>query len=518
MTRTRAVLAYEISRAELGRLEIEVPADQKVVNVFDPNVREWSVTTSGGVQKISVQLFEPAKSAQNLTVELEKFASDAAMDVRVPEIKALGVGRQQGFVVVKVAEGLRAEAAERSGLAQVDESELPGGLKSKWDFAYRYAAVPYALGLKVEKVQPRITVDSLVEAHLGTDKLTMSMLAVYTIERAGVFRLEADVPEGFDVRSVRGGAAPGATAVQVDSHHLEGEKKTHLVVSLSRKALGRVALEVQLEKALHEPDLLAPTGKTAAIPLAIPRVTAASVERETGRLVVYAPDSLMVNPTKSDGLRSVTFQEAVDLVGGQRSMQTAVERAVLSFAYTQEPVAVALSAERRKPYVTARQLLVARIDAGVVKYESTIFYEVQYSGVKTLRLDVPKDLAGGRPQDHHRGHPAPAGGGPGGPEGPRRRLRGVVAGRRDRVRRPHHRQPGLGTQGKVRRGPEGHAGDSAPHAPRHRPGLGPDRPREGRDDRRPGIGRGRQSGGPPRHRPAAGPDAGDVGPRGGPGV
>ena len=28
-------------------------ADQKVVNVFDPNVREWSVTTSGGARVVA---------------------------------------------------------------------------------------------------------------------------------------------------------------------------------------------------------------------------------------------------------------------------------------------------------------------------------------------------------------------------------------------------------------------------------------------------------------------------------
>jgi hypothetical protein len=394
VTRTKANLTYEISRAELGRLEIEVPADQKVVNVFDPNVREWSVTVAGEVQKIAVQLFEPAKATQALTVELEKFSADTALDVRVPAIKALGVGRQQGFVVVHVAEGLRAEAGERSGLAQVDESELPGTLRSKWEFAYRYAALPFTLALKVEKVQPRITADSLVEAHLGTDKLAMSLTAVYTIERAGVFRLEVDIPEGFDVRSVRGATVQGVAAAQVDSHHVEGDKKTHIVVSLSRKAIGRVSLEVLLERALHEPDLLTPTGKTVALGLVIPRVAPGTVERETGSLIVYAPESLIVNPTKSDGLRSITFAEAASLVSGQRSAASATERAVLSFAYTQEPVTMALSAERRKPYVTARQLLVARIDAGVVKYESTIFYDVAYSGVKTLRLDVPKDLAG----------------------------------------------------------------------------------------------------------------------------
>jgi hypothetical protein len=393
VTRTWADLAYDISRAELGRLEIEVPANQKVVNVFDPNVREWSVTTTGDVQKITVQLFEPAKKTQNLTMELERFAADPAPDVRVPGIKAVGVGRQQGFVVVHVAEGLRAEATERTGLAQVDESELPEALRGKGEFAYRYAALPFELALKVEKVQPRIVADTLVQGHLGTDSLALNFLALYTIERAGIFRLELDIPEGYDVRSVRGASIPGATGVQVDSHHLEGEKKTRLVVNLARKAMGRVALEVQLHRPLHEPDLLTPTGKAAAIPLAIPRVAAGTVERETGRLIVFAPESLIVNPKRSDGLRSIPFAEAVAGINDKLAAQTPTERAVLSFAFTQEPVTLALEAERRKPQITARQLLVGRVDSGVVKYEVTLSYDILYSGVKSLRLDVPKDLA-----------------------------------------------------------------------------------------------------------------------------
>ena len=49
----------------------------------------------------------------------------AGATVDVPTVKAVGVGRQQGVVVVQVAEGLRAEAAKTSGLLQVDAAELP---------------------------------------------------------------------------------------------------------------------------------------------------------------------------------------------------------------------------------------------------------------------------------------------------------------------------------------------------------------------------------------------------------
>jgi len=391
ITRTRADLAYEIRRAALSRLQVEVPAGQKVAGVFDPNVREWSVKEAGGKQTITVELFEPAKKNQALALELETFSQKQTPDVTVPVIKALGVGRQQGVVVVRVASGLKAEATARTGLLQLDPSELPQPLaKGKWDFSYRYAALPFELTLGVEKIQPRILADSLVEAHLGADALAMDLLTVFTVERAGVFRFEIDLPKGFEVRAVRGAGAGKVPAAQVDGHHLEGPDETHLVVDLSRKALGKVGLEVRLHKALSEPDLLEPTGKSVQIPLPLPRVSPASIERETGRLVVYAPESLRVNPGKTDGLRTVTYQEATQNMRQNRQGQ---ERPVLSFAYTEEPASIGLAAERRRPHVTVGQLLAARIDSGVVKYSATFHYDVRYSGVKSVRIDVPTDLA-----------------------------------------------------------------------------------------------------------------------------
>ena len=58
-------------------------------------------------------------------------------------------------------------------------------------------------------------------------------------------------------------------------------------------------------------------------------------------------------------------------------------------------IELSLAAERRKPQVTVRQLLVARVEEGVVKYQITFFYNVLYSGIKSLRIDVPAEVAGG---------------------------------------------------------------------------------------------------------------------------
>ncbi len=414
ITRTRTTLAYSISRAELNQLSLEVPAEFKVVNVFDPNVRQWSVdppAAGSTVQKITAQLFEPAKAAQTVVVELEKVAHAQAgtqkrvESLKVPVVKALNVGRQQGFVVVQVGAGLGAEASKTSGLLQVDANELPPAMRTTaWTFAYRYASAPFDLELAVEEVAPRITLDSLVEARLTPEKLTLDLMAFYTIERAGVFKLEIDVPEGFELRGVT--AAPGSivpkswtanaaqAAADIDSYHLEGEKKNHLVVNLARKALGHLGLHVQLQRDLHEANLRTPTGKPAEIDLPLPQATKGTVQHSSGRLVIYAPESLQVNPAKADGLRAVSSQEAFEgIVIGQPADGNTALRPVLAFMFTEEPVTLRLAAERRKPMVTIRQLLVARIEEGVIKYQATFFYSIQYSGVKSLRIDVPDDVA-----------------------------------------------------------------------------------------------------------------------------
>jgi len=394
VTRTQTRMQYTISRAKLDVLAIEVPADQKVVNVFDPNVRQWTVETTGKMQKITAQLFEPAEGVQSVTVELEKFSDDPGrMRIDVPVVRALGVGRQQGVLVVDVAAGLRAEAAGPSGLLQVDRGELPERLKSgKWDFAYRYASVPYALALEVEKVLPRITLEALAEARLRPEAIEVDAWAVYTIERAGVFRLEWDVPAGYEVRAVRGVTVGQAEPASVDSYHLTGQDKTRLVVNLARRAMGRVGLQIRLARDLDEPDLLAPTGAAAQLAVAIPRAAPKELDQKSGRLVVYAPESLRVNREKDAGLRAVSIEEATAGMS-DRPAPPGDLRPVLSFAFDREPVELALSAARRRPQVSVRQLLAVRIEDDAVKYQATFYYDVLYSGIKTLRIDVPASLA-----------------------------------------------------------------------------------------------------------------------------
>jgi len=388
---------YEISRSELNQLVLEVPADQKVTGLFDPNVRQWKIEQDGPAQRVVVDLFQPARSRQSITFELEQFlevADERELPIRM--VRAVGVARQKGIVVVRLSEGLRGQATERSGLLQLDAADIPRDVaqRGNWPFAYRYATLPAALSLSVAKVQPKVRVDQLSEAYLEPEKLTVDTLAVLNIERAGLFELTFDLPADLEVRRVEGRAAAGASAVAIDSHRVEmvGDDR-RLVISLGRKATGRVAVWIELERRLQQPDLLSPTGNAAALAVGAALVHPESVQQVRGRLVVYAPESLRVVPQATPGLRDVSLEEA--LAGGMssRGKRFAGLRPVLAFAYSGQAGLLQIAAERRKPHITARQLLVASVEPGAVKYRARFFYDLRYSGTESVRIDLPESVA-----------------------------------------------------------------------------------------------------------------------------
>ncbi len=394
--RIRARLAYEVSRAQLTKLEMEVPADYKVVNVFDPNVRKWDVKTleDAALQRVSIELFEPVSAVQNISLELERlFTADALQVIDSPMIEAVGVGRHQGMVVVKLEPTLRAEVKSRQGLQQLDPAELPKALAAaSWDFAFRYSALPATLSLAVEKLQPRISVVQQVRAFLQIDQLVLDMEAQYKIEQAGVFQLEYDVPEDFEVVLVRGSNSDNATPVDVDSYYINADDPTRLTINLARKAMDKSGLLVRIQKRLNDPNLQQPTGQASTLNIPIPQPNQPFIEQFDGRLVLLAPESLRLSPAISSGLRATEMTDIL-LQSPSTVSQANGARPVLAFAYNQEARQLDLSVERRSPYVTVAQVMVVRVEPGVVKYRAMFFIDILYSGINSLRLDVPAEDA-----------------------------------------------------------------------------------------------------------------------------
>lgn len=394
VARSTVTLDYDISRSTLSQLTLEVPSNQKVVNVFDRNVKRWEVKTEEEKQVIQAELFEPVRGKQSLVLELETFrdATESTQEITAPMVKAVGVGRQEGIVVARVETGLQGEAIKRTGLLQMDRSDLPQALgDSDWTFAYRYGAVPYELTLRIEKVLPRISVTELVDAALETDQLSLAWRTLFQIDDAGVFQLRIKIPANFEVRDIEGKALGDAAPAAVDSYHQSEDNPENWTVNLSEKAFGKVGLHVRLRRSLSDPNLLSPTGESSTLSIPLPQVAPSDIEYSQGTLVLSAPTSLRVNPAELQGLRSISFSRAYEKIpavsrGGQEL------RPVLSYAYAKGETALSVTAERREPRVTVDQLVRATIDSGVVTFNVSLFCNIKYSGVKSLRVDIPSSL------------------------------------------------------------------------------------------------------------------------------
>ena len=398
MARTTAQFTYKIDRAELTQLSITLPPEQKVINVFDPNVRKWSVEAADKEQKIApklvIELFEPARQSQNLVVELESALDAKALAVRsMVSFDCLDANRQQGVLAVRVGQGLRAEPTDRKGLMQLDPAELPPPLNTEaWTFAYRFTSVPYELKLKLDKVLPTIRVDQFVEAFIDPQTLTIELNSTHKIENAGVFQLEFDIPPDFELLQVSGRGAANVEAASIDAYRFSNDAKTRLVVSLNRRAIGQVGTLIQLRRKLNDPNLLNPTGSGSTIAIPIPRSAGDYVQWIDGMISVYAPESLRINPKEKIGVRDGVIAELRAKWPSTFKERFPTLSEVLILAHAIEPVTLTLEIERKKPFVTIRQMLESMVEPGSVKFTSTLFTKVQYSSLASLRLDVPEGL------------------------------------------------------------------------------------------------------------------------------
>ena len=98
VARTSATVSLDISRAEIDRVAISVPLGQKVVSIFDRNVKKWDVEQQDDRQRINIELFEPVIGRQSLSVELEKFVDELDdVSISVPQIKVEEVSRNSGI-------------------------------------------------------------------------------------------------------------------------------------------------------------------------------------------------------------------------------------------------------------------------------------------------------------------------------------------------------------------------------------------------------------------------------------
>ncbi len=299
---THAILDYQILRGALGELVVEMPAEQRLLDVQAPGMRDWQTEKSESNQQVTVRLHAPSTGSIRLELHTESPIKDEAFPVG--KIRAVGVARESGLLTVRSAEDVGLEIAERESITRIDGADAPESLQKPRTAFYKFFTPDHKLTVRVSQLEPRIVVDSHLAVALGKNRVTTRGQFHVEVTRSGVFSLDFHLPPGLQVEEVRVDAMERFEVVPAQPSQV-------LTVYFTRQLLG----ELDVEVVASQPNDL------AAGQLALPLIEPLHATREQGLVAVIAPESLEI---KTDAVQLQAARSATPAELAARGFDPAI--------------------------------------------------------------------------------------------------------------------------------------------------------------------------------------------------
>jgi len=370
-------VAIRPAQGRVTTLTMRVPEGFTVSEVVDGPVGAWSFDPAQNELSMNV---EPAQTQGfSFMVETQRGAGALPVDLELEPLRVDGAAGEVGLLGLAFGGDAQPEAVTVDGLSRVNpedfDSELlprtrEGEPLAQLQHAFRYGSGEVKARLKVGTVDPELRAGIWQLVSLGEDRLVVAVDLAATITRAGVFRLDLDVPEGLEIESATGEGL---------SHWTEGTSagRRVLTLHLAGKTMGRGDFQLTL------------TGRpvVAAEKWMVPRLSLRGATRETGVLTIVPERGLQVRAVERGNVSQIDPRELAD--GTSETARAAARPGALAYRLLQGDWALGLSISRLDPWVTARVFHDATIREGQLLTRVNIGYRIENSAVKALRVRIP---------------------------------------------------------------------------------------------------------------------------------
>lgn len=216
LVHTDAWLEYSVLRGEMTELAIAVPLGQRILGVTSPNskIRGWKKADEANRQTVSVEFLSPVKDKVTIEVHTEREFATEAIDVagREDDGKYLGIHsvdavRESGQITVAAASDLSLQFEQVKDLSRIEDDKVEALVREAGAASFKFYSPNVRLSVLAKPVEPRLQVNSNYAFEIADDELQLTSTLSYTIERAGVFELSLNLPDGLEVDSVTGFAS-----------------------------------------------------------------------------------------------------------------------------------------------------------------------------------------------------------------------------------------------------------------------------------------------------------------------
>ncbi|HPM83600.1 MAG TPA: hypothetical protein PLF81_23005 [Candidatus Anammoximicrobium sp.] len=367
---THAVFDYQILRGSLSDLVVEVPADQRLLDVQVPGLRDWQTETAEDRQRVRVRLHAPATGTVRLELHTEAPIAEDAF--QVGQVRAVGVARESGILAVRSAEDVGLEYVERESITRIDAADAPSALQRPGSTFYKFFTPDHKLSVVASQLKPRLVVASRLSVLLDKTRLTTRGEFQYQVSRSGVFSLAFRLPAGFQVDDVRTESLERFEVTAADAAQV-------LTVYFTNQRLGELTVIVTAGQ----------TRDTPAGELALPLIEPLNATREEGLVAVMAPESLEVK-TDAAQLQAARAATPADLAAKDFQPQVPEGSTLAAaFSFVTRPVHIVQTISQRPRRTLATVATVATIKEDVVQVATSLQYQIQFAGTDTLRIAVP---------------------------------------------------------------------------------------------------------------------------------
>lgn len=377
---TQADVQFRILRAPVDSLNIGLPAEQEVLGVSGPGLREWNVEAgAGGGKKLVIKTDKPVRDDVNVKLSLEAPLARLPAEVAAPAIEILGAAYARGTVQVTTEPQLDVSARTMTEVtrAQTAAAAAQGRVAVG---GFRVLKQPWQLSFDVAEARAQVDVSSVMRVEIERDKATFRSRLSYDVRRVGIFEARVGLPAGWTIGTVTG---DGIGEWNVDTTQAASPV---LVVKLPQQKTGTFSFLVSGRKVRAAPE------EDAVLPVLAPQ----NVVRHEAKVGVSVHSSLEANTKDLGDFQQddvVRYGPKPILSPAQSEGDVTLDGATLAFRYRDAAKPATLSFKGRSSQVTVEVLTLVNALEQSTRHTWTLAFDVAYAATDRFVLAVPKAIA-----------------------------------------------------------------------------------------------------------------------------
>lgn len=377
LVHTESSLKYDILRGDMQSARIAVPLKDRILDLASPNakIKSWKVEKADDRQVIVVEFLNKLQGGAVIQVHTEKeiplepFPILGLTDAATHGIHALDVIRESGQIAIDPGESMTFTVTNAEGVTRSEAAGVSASIRRPNAVYYRFFNPSAQLQISVQPLEPRIFVNQLTECYFGEDEIRLLAKLNYDIQRAGIFSFQLKVPEPLLIDSVN--------VSGLKEYNFDKDSRL-LTIALLQKYQGKLNVEIRAHQDFSQDEQEA----TINVPLLEPT----QVERETGQIATYAPESmeLIINNPDVVGAQPAT---------SARQQQSGTMALASLWDYNRRPVEIPVQIRIKPTRLVADVATSVDVKEQIAEVTSKMSYQVQYAGIDTFRFAVPEAIA-----------------------------------------------------------------------------------------------------------------------------